>query len=85
MTYAHMTQEQADAYWASRQFKKFVVTLERGPVRKPEREVKYVGASNRSNAIAVARRNAFTVKSPSRVFCRLATANDLGCVLVEET
>jgi hypothetical protein len=74
-----MTQDEANEYWASRPYKKFVVTLERGPRVRPEREVKYVGARNSSTAIATARANAFTVKSPSRVACRLATAFDLGC------
>lgn len=83
MTPAYMTQAEADAYWAPREFKKWVVTLERGPVKRPEREVKYVGARTRSNAIGCARRNALTVKNPSRVSCRLATAQDLGCVIVE--
>lgn len=74
-----MTQDEANTYWSTRDFKKWVVTLERGPVRKPEREVKYVGARQRSQAIECARRNALTVKNPSRVGCRLATAYDLGC------
>jgi len=77
------SQEEAEAYWATRPYKKFVVTLERGPKRNPEREVKYVGARNSSTAIACARVHAFVVKSPSRVSCRLATAFDLGCVRVE--
>lgn len=72
-------QEEAEAYWAGREWKKYVVTLERGPVKRPDREVKYVRARNPSNAIACARRNAMSVKTPSRVACRLATARDLEC------
>jgi hypothetical protein len=78
-----VNQEEANLYWADRHFKKFVVVLERGPKRKPEREVKYVAARNGSTAIATARANAFHVKSPSRVSCRLATAFDLGCVATQ--
>lgn len=81
---SHMTQEDANAYWAERERKKYVVTLERGPTRNPEREVKYVAARNGSTAVATARANAFQVKNPSRVFCRLATAYDLGCVATTE-
>lgn len=80
----YMTQEDANAYWAQRERKKYVVTLERGPTRNPEREVKYVGARSGSTAVATARVNAFHVKNPSRVFCRLATAYDLGCVAIPD-
>lgn len=77
-----MNQDEANAFWAPREFKKYVVTLERGPKRKPLREVKYVGAKKSAQAIDCAKRNAYVVKNPSRVFCRLATSHDLGCVEV---
>lgn len=75
----YMSPQDAVTYWAQREFKKFVVELERGPKRKPEREVKYVRSRDRDGAIRCARANAFRIKSPSRVSCRLATAFDLGC------
>lgn len=74
-----MTQEEANAYWAEREWKKWVVTLERGPQRQPEREVKHVGARTRERAIAIAKANALRVTRPTRTYCRLATAHDLGC------
>lgn len=76
-------EQEAAAYWATREWKKFVVTLERGNRLRPEREVLYVRARSPSGAVACARRNASRVKTPSRTSCRLATAHDLGCVRVE--
>jgi hypothetical protein len=79
-----MTQDEAVAYWADKPFKKYVVTLERGPRSKPERETKYIGSRNGgSAAIACAKANAMVVKNPTRVSCRLATAFDLGCSRTE--
>lgn len=75
-----ISEQEACAYWASREFKKWVVTLERGNRIRPEREVMYVRARTSRGAIACARRNASKVKTPSRTACRLATAFDLGCV-----
>lgn len=75
----YMSPQDAATYWAGREFKKFVVELESGPKNKPEREVKYVRARTREGAIRCARANAFRIKSPRRVSCRLATAFDLGC------
>lgn len=74
-----MTQDEANAYWAEREWKKWVVTLERGPRLKAEREVKFVGARTRELAIKAAKANAMRVTRPTRVHCRLATAHDLGC------
>lgn len=83
-TYLPARQSQADAnrYWATQQWKKYVVTLESGPQRARLSEVRYVSARTESLAVACAKRNAMTVKRPSRVHCRLATAQDLGCVQV---
>lgn len=77
-----IAEQEAVDYWADKPWKKFVVTLERGSKVRPEQEVKYVRARGSSQAIACARRNAMTVKNPSRVSCRLATAHDLGCVRI---
>lgn len=78
-----IAQDEALAYWSAREWKKFVVTLERGSRLHPQQEVMFIRARNSSGAIACARRNASRVKNPSRVLCRLATARDLGCVRVE--
>lgn len=83
MSDAVMTQEEANRYWATQEWKKYVVTMEQGPASKPNREVKYVAARTQALAISTAKRNAMRVLKPARVFCRLATAQDLGCVRVE--
>lgn len=76
-----MTQAEADAYWADKERKKYVVTLERGPEwKRPEREIKYVTARSTDLAIRCAKANATLITRPTRVYCRLATAQDLGCV-----
>lgn len=77
-----MTQDEANVYWQDKEWKKFVVTLERGPQSRTEREIKYVLARNSRGAVDCAKRNAHTLKNPTRVACRLATAFDLGCVRV---
>jgi hypothetical protein len=80
--FAIQSQEDADRYWATREWKKYVVTLEQGPASKPQREVKYVTARTRHLAVQAAKRNAMTVLKPARIVARLATAQDLGCVRV---
>ncbi len=75
-----MTQEEANLYWADKEFKKYVVTLAQGPLRAPVEETLYVGSTGRDAAIRIAKSRAFKVTSPARVSCRLATAQDLGCV-----
>jgi hypothetical protein len=79
MSSHYMTQAEADAYWADKEYKKFVVTLERGPQRKPEREILYIGARSTERAIKCAKAHATRIQRPSRIACRLATAQDLGC------
>lgn len=79
-----MTQDEANAYWSDKPFKKYVVTLGTGPKSRPVQEVKYIGSRNGSKAaIECAKANAFVVKNPTRVSCRLATAFDLECRRVE--
>ncbi|MBX3589039.1 MAG: hypothetical protein KF796_20610 [Ramlibacter sp.] len=76
----YMSQAEANAYWAGKSPKKYVVTLELGRQSKPDQELKFVSASTTAGAIKTARANAFRVKNPTRILCRLATAQDLGCV-----
>lgn len=65
----------AEAYWAQREKKIFVVSLSKG---KAQRDTKYVRARSRDGAISTALLHT-SVKRPSLVTARLATPWDLGC------
>jgi len=92
-----MTQEEANAYWAQREWKKWVV-LFKGPKRlrlerignsaalrplSPYREM-FVRARSRNGAISVARANLFTKERMELIGARLARPYDLGCVQTPE-
>jgi hypothetical protein len=77
-----MTQVEANAYWAEREWKKYVVTLEGGTGWRPVTETVYVRARSVEGALGYGKKNATRVKRPHRLTCRLATAQDLGCVRV---
>lgn len=79
---ARQTQEEANAYWADKEHKKWVVTLERGRQSKPEREVLYVTSRTRDGAIRCGKDNAIRITRPARTSARLATAQDLGAVRI---
>lgn len=70
----------AAAYWAHREFKKFVVSMESGPRRKPQRETRYVCARTSERAEVCAKAQSF-MSSPRVVDIRLATPRDLGCIV----
>lgn len=74
-----MSDFDADAYWASREWKKWVVDLESGPRRKPRRETRYICARTHERAVACAKGETFMTR-PRVVWVRLATPRDLGCV-----
>jgi len=91
-----MTQAEANAYWAEREYKKWVVTLT-GPkrtrsvigrfgqstTRREARVVEmYVSARTRARAIACALANCVERERWIEQTARLATAQDLGCVFV---
>lgn len=76
--YISQAQAEANAYWADKEFKKFVVTLERGPQRKPIREILYVRARTAERAVACAIDNAMRVTRPTRTSYRLMTARDFA-------
>lgn len=91
-----MSQSEANAYWATREYKKWVVTLT-GPKRtlsvlgrdgqwvtrrEPKVATMYVSARDSVRAIACALLNCFEHERWIHQTARLATAQDLGCVCV---
>lgn len=74
----------AGAYWAQREWKKWVVYLESGPRRKPQRETRYICARTRERAVICAKDDTFMAR-PRVVGVRLATPRDLGCVPAPES
>lgn len=71
----------AEAYWASREVKVWVVVLsQRDRGRKRGRvDRKFVRARTQQGAVATARENSFMDKIVN-AYARLATPADLGCV-----
>lgn len=80
-------QTTANAYWADKDYKKWVVEFTRGPVRKRERRPVNVGARDATAArragIAAMVLMGHTWARSAASTVRLATAYDLGCVAVE--
>lgn len=78
------TQEQANAYWADKDYKKWVVTFTAGSRRTRRERSVHVGAvtSNGARRAGVAAMDVMGEKwARSAVSTvRLATAQDLGCV-----
>jgi hypothetical protein len=68
----------AEAYWAGREHKKWVITLERGSGKKSVRDRILVSARTEDRAIATARKHSLLT---GRVYAtaRLAHPWDLGC------
>ena len=69
-----------DAYWARREFKKWVVFLKNKSRQKGRvSDIKLVRARTSAGAIKTAKANSFL---KGRLICnaRLATPSDLGCV-----
>lgn len=75
-------QREADAYWADRPYKKWVVLFSRGPAYRREHREVFVGAASKERAVAVAVRVIAAMHGwrGSNVHARLATYIDLGCV-----
>jgi hypothetical protein len=72
---------EAAAYWAGREFKKYVVTVTAGPAKRPtHRSVMYVRARTSIRAIDCAKRNMVKRVAGARFSARLASPADLGCV-----
>jgi hypothetical protein len=82
------TQEEANAFWACHEVKKWVVVFFRGPQRRLQRREEYVAARHHIGAIRAARisadLNGHGWCKEALAQCRLATASDLGCVYVGE-
>lgn len=82
------TQEEANAFWAQHEYKKWVVSFTLGARKKLQQQEVYVGAPNRAEAIRLGRLAADMVgsswckKDTAAARARLATARDLGCVFV---
>ena len=78
------TQEQANAYWADKDYKKWVVTFTAGTKRKPRHYSVNVGSTSatlaRSTGFAAADLMGHRWCRTSMAKVRLATAYDLGCV-----
>ena len=78
------TQEQANAYWADKDYKKWVVTFTAGSRRKRRTGNSIVGAATSAGArragIADMEERGHTWVRSAAATVRLATAQDLGCV-----
>ena len=78
------TQSEANAYWADKDYKKWVVSFTAGTKRKPRSYSVNVGASSanlaRSTGLAAADLLGHRWCRTALVKVRLATAYDLGCV-----
>ncbi len=73
--------EEAAAYWAAREFKKWSVSVSAGPVKKPTfSTVMFVRARTKERAEACARQNMVRRIPGARFSAHLATARELGCV-----
>lgn len=82
------TQEQANAYWADKDYKKYVVAFKAGTLRKPKRLEVSVGAASTNGArragLAAADLLGHAWCRSAMSTVRLATAQDLGCVATAE-
>ena len=82
------TQAEANAFWADKDHKKFVVEFKAGTLRKPKRWQVNVGAANTNGArragLAAADLMGHTWCRSAMSTVRLATAQDLGCVATGE-
>ena len=82
------TQEQANAYWADKDYKKWVVEFKADSRRKPKRWQVNVGATSTNGArragLAAADLMGHTWCRSAMSTVRLATAQDLGCVATGE-
>ena len=82
------TQSQANAYWADKEIKKWVVDFSAGPLRKRRTAQSLVSArsSARARSAGIEHQeqlgNAWVRSAAASV--RLATAQDLGCEYVGE-
>jgi len=74
------TQEEANAYWADKERKKFVVLLQSGSSRTRRSESFIVVARSLDGAARTAKEMTTLSVGRVRIFIRLATAQDLGCV-----
>lgn len=79
-----MSDFDAGAYWAPREWKKWLVLLETGPRSEVRRETQYIGARTSERAVICAKEHTFMTK-PRVVLVRLATPRDLGCVPAPES
>lgn len=70
----------AEAYWGSRPYKCFVVTLESGRGRNLKRDRFNIRAKTEDRAIACAKRNSL-LKGKISAFARLARPADLGATM----
>lgn len=84
------TQEQANAYWADKEVKKWVVEFTAGPHHWRRTAKSFVSARSTTRAHAAGIRHQVVVmkntwvRRASAATVRLATAQDLGCVYVGE-
>lgn len=76
-------QQEANAYWSEREYKKWVVLFSRGPAYRRECREFYVAARDRESAIITGRAAAVLLNQPwarrAQASARLATHVDLGC------
>jgi len=73
--------QEAEAYWANREFKKFAITVTAGPAKRPtHHEVIFVQTRTPERAIECAQGRLGSVIRGARFSVKLATARELGCV-----
>jgi hypothetical protein len=73
--------QEAEAYWAGKEFKKFAVTVVAGPSKRPTfRDVIYVQTRTAERAIECAKARLASSVRGARFFVSLATASELGCI-----
>lgn len=73
--------QEAEAYWADKEFKKFAVTVTAGPAKRPTfRDVIYVQTKTADRAIECAKGRLSRAIRGARFSVKLATARELGCV-----
>jgi hypothetical protein len=73
--------QEAEAYWDVREFKKFAVAVAAGPTKRPTyQDVIYVRTKTADRAVECAKTQLPRGVRGARFSVKLATARDLGCV-----
>lgn len=72
--------QEAEAYWAGKEYKKYSVTVAAGPHKRPSfQDVIYVQTRTADRAIECAKAKVPPSVRGARFMAKLATARELGC------